>query len=101
MQVEHPPTLVQEPFVECRAVSNGMNRDLAVRSLEMAVAVRPPSRGLLSATFEACRKYRILAVNDDSCGQNLGLIIDAMVRIYGKPCGFDRIMALSSPAGPS
>ena len=52
----------------------------------------------LSDTFGACRKFRILAVNDDCCRENLALIadtsisgarvareLDALVRIYGKP----------------
>ena len=54
--------------------------------------------GSMSDTFGACRKFRILAVNDDCCRENLGLIadtsisgarvareLDALVRIYGKP----------------
>ena len=80
----------------------------------MPVPRRPnqrPSRGLqanrcraagsldfLSDTFGACRKFRILAVNDDCCRENLALIadtsisgarvaraLDALVRIHGKP----------------
>jgi len=52
----------------------------------------------LSDTFGACRKFRILAVNDDCCRENLALIADtsisgarvarepdALVRIYGRP----------------
>ncbi len=52
----------------------------------------------LSDNFGACRKFRILAVNDDCCRENLALIadtsisgarvareLDALVRIYGKP----------------
>ncbi len=52
----------------------------------------------LSDTFGACRKFRILAVNDDCCRENLCLVpdtsisgarvareLDALVRIYGKP----------------
>ena len=52
----------------------------------------------LSDTFGACRKFRILAVIDDCCRENLCLIadtsisgarvareLDALVRIYGKP----------------
>jgi len=56
------------------------------------------SLDFLSDTFGACRKFRILAVNDDCCRENLGLIADtsisgarvarepdALVRIYGEP----------------
>ena len=56
------------------------------------------SLDFLSDTFGACRKFRILAVNDDCCRENLALIadtsisgarvareLDALVRIYGKP----------------
>jgi len=54
------------------------------------------SLDFLSDTFGACRKFRILAVNDDCCRENLALIadtsipgarvargLDALVRIYG------------------
>ena len=63
--------------------------------------MRPNQRwslDFLSDTFGACRKFRILAVNDDCCRENLALIadtsisgarvareLDALVRIYGKP----------------
>jgi len=53
---------------------------------------------LLPDTFGACRKFRILPVNDDCCRETLGLIaetsisgarvareLDALVRIHGKP----------------
>ena len=53
---------------------------------------------LFRSTFGACRKFRILVVNDDCCRENLALIadtsisgarvareLDALVRIYGKP----------------
>jgi len=56
------------------------------------------SHGSMADTFGACRKFRILAVNDDCCRENLALIadtsisgarvareLDALVRIYGKP----------------
>jgi putative transposase len=56
------------------------------------------SLDFLSDTFGACRKFRILAVNDDCCRENLALIaetsmsgarvareLDSMVRIDGKP----------------
>ncbi|WP_156894287.1 IS3 family transposase [Rhodobacter xanthinilyticus] len=67
----------------------------------MPVPLRPNqwwSLDFLSDTFGACRKFRILAVNDDRCRENLALIadtsisgarvareLDALVRIYGKP----------------
>jgi len=67
----------------------------------MPVPLRPNQRwslDFLSDTFGACRKFRLLAVNDDCCRENLGLIadtsisgarvaleLDALVRIYGKP----------------
>ena len=67
----------------------------------MPVPLRPNQRwslDFLSDTFGACRKFRILAVNDDCCRENLALIadtsisgarvareLDALVRIYGKP----------------
>ena len=65
------------------------------------VPSRPNQRCSLdfpSDTFGACRKFRFLAVNDDCCRENLGLIadtsisgtrvareLDALVRVYGKP----------------
>jgi putative transposase len=67
----------------------------------MPVSLRPNQRWSLdfvSDTFGACRKFRILAVNDDCCRGNLCLVpdtsicgarvareLDALVRIYGKP----------------
>jgi putative transposase len=67
----------------------------------MPVPLRPNQRwslDFLSDRFVACRKFRILAVNDDCCRENLTLIadtsisgaraareLDAMVRIHGKP----------------
>ena len=67
----------------------------------MPVPQRPNQRwslDFLSDTFGACRKFRILAVNDDCCRENLGLIadtsisgervareLDAPVRVSGKP----------------
>ncbi|WP_323042712.1 IS3 family transposase [Gemmobacter sp.] len=67
----------------------------------MPVPLRPNQRwslDFLSDTFGTCRKFRILAVNDDCCRENLALIadtsisgarvareLDALVRIYGKP----------------
>lgn len=67
----------------------------------MPVPVRPNARwsmDFLSDTFGASRRFRILAVNDDCCRENLCLIadtsisgarvareLDALVRIYGKP----------------
>jgi putative transposase len=56
------------------------------------------SHGSISDTFGASRRFRILAVNDDCCRENLALIadtsisgarvareLDALVRLYGKP----------------
>jgi putative transposase len=67
----------------------------------MPVPLQPNQRwwlDLLSDTFGDCRKFRILAVNDDCCRENLCLIadtsisgarvareLDALVRVYGKP----------------
>lgn len=67
----------------------------------MPMPLRPNQRwslDFLSDTFGACRKFRILAVNDDCCRENLCLVpdtsisgarvareLDALVRIYGKP----------------
>ena len=66
----------------------------------MPMPLRPNQRwslDFLSDTFGACRKFRILAVNDDCCRENLGLVadtsisgarvareLDALIRIYGK-----------------
>lgn len=67
----------------------------------MPVPLLPNQRwslDFLADTFGACRRFRILAVNDDCCRENLALIadtsisgarvareLDALVRIYGKP----------------
>ncbi|WP_298856196.1 IS3 family transposase [uncultured Ruegeria sp.] len=67
----------------------------------MPEALRPGERwslDFLSDTFGASRRFRILAVNDDCCRENLCLMadtsisgarvareLDALVRIYGKP----------------
>jgi putative transposase len=67
----------------------------------MPTALRPNQRwsmDFVSDTFGASRKFRILAVNDDCCRENLSLIsdtslsgarvareLDALVRVYGKP----------------
>lgn len=67
----------------------------------MPVALQPGQRwslDFLSDTFGVSRKFRILAVNDDCCRENLCLMadtsisggrvareLDALVRIYGKP----------------
>lgn len=67
----------------------------------MPVALRLGERwslDFLSDTFGVSRKFRILAVNDDCCRENLCLMadtsisgarvareLDALVRIYGKP----------------
>ena len=67
----------------------------------MPVALQPSQRwslDFLSDTFGVPRKFRILAVNDDCCRENLCLMadtsisgarvareLDARVRVYGKP----------------
>ena len=67
----------------------------------MPVALQPGERwslDFLSDTFGVSRKFRILAVNDDCCRENLCLMadtsisgarvareLDALVRVYGKP----------------
>ena len=67
----------------------------------MPEALRPNQRwsmDFVSDTFGASRRFRILAVNDDCCRENLCLIadtsisgdrvtreLDALVRLYGKP----------------
>jgi len=67
----------------------------------MPVALRPGerwSRDFVSDTFGTLRKFRILAVNDDCCRENLCLMadtsisgarvareLDALVRVYGRP----------------
>ncbi len=67
----------------------------------MPVALQPGQRwslDFLADTFGASRKFRILAVNNDCCRENLCLMadtgisgarvareLDALVRIYGKP----------------
>jgi|TARA_B110000908_G_C10115743_1_gene385190 putative transposase len=67
----------------------------------MPVALRPGERWSLdfvSDTFDASRKFRMLAVNDDCCREKLCLMadtsisgarvareLDALVRVYGKP----------------
>ncbi len=67
----------------------------------MPEALRPNQRwsmDFVSDTFGPSRRFRILAVNDDCCRKNLGLVadtsvsgarvareLDAMVRLYGKP----------------
>ena len=67
----------------------------------MPEALKPGQRwslDFLSDTFGASRKFRILAVNDDCCRENLCLMadtsisgarvareLDALVRVYGKP----------------
>lgn len=69
----------------------------------MPEAARPNARwslDFLSDTFGASRRFRILAVNDDCCRENLCLVadtsisgarvareLDALVRVYGKPEG--------------
>jgi putative transposase len=67
----------------------------------MPIALRPGERWSLdfvSDIFGASRKFRMLAVNDDCCRENLCLMadtsisgarvareLDALVRVYGKP----------------
>jgi putative transposase len=67
----------------------------------MPAAARPNMRwsmDFLSDTFGASRRFRILAVNNDCCRENLCLVadtsisgarvareLDALVRLYGKP----------------
>lgn len=48
----------------------------------MPVPLRPNQRwslDFLSGTFEACRKFRILAVNADCCRENPSLIADTSI----------------------
>ncbi len=83
----------------------------------MPVALRPGVRWSLdfvSDTFGASRKFRMLAVNDDCCRENLCLMadtsisgarvsreLDALVRVYGKPSCIvsdnDRVHQLCDP----
>ena len=67
----------------------------------MPQALRPNQRwwmNFVSDTFRASLRFRILAVHDDCCRENLGLIadtsisgdcvtqeLDALARLYGKP----------------
>ena len=67
----------------------------------MPEALRPGERwslDFLSDTFGTSRRFRILAVNDDGCRENMCLVadtsisgarlareLDALVRLYGKP----------------
>ncbi len=88
------------------------------RDLPMPVVLRPGERWSLdfvSDTFGASRKFRMLAVNDDCCRENLCLMadtsisgarvareLDALVRIYGKPTCIvspSRDIAAQYPAG--
>ena len=78
----------------------GRKRARSSRS-PMPAALRPNQRwsmDFVSDTFGASRRFRILAVNDDCCRENLGLIadtsisgdrvtreLDTLVRLYGKP----------------
>ena len=73
----------------------------------MLVALRPGERWSLdfvSGSFGASHKFRMLAVNDDCCRENLCLMaytsisgaragqeLDALVRIYGKPAWLSQI----------
>ena len=83
--------------VRCR---RGRKRARGSRS-PMPQALLPNQRwsmDFVSDTFGASRRFRILAVNDDCCRENLALIadtsisgdrvtreLDALVRLYGKP----------------
>jgi len=83
----------------------------------MPVPLRPNQRwslDFLSDTFGACRKFRILAVNDDCCRKNLALIADTSIsgaRVAGNSMRWSGstanrlasslIMVPSSPARPS
>lgn len=78
----------------------GRKRACGSRS-PMPAALRPGQRwsmDFVSDTFGASRRFRILAVNDDCCRENLALVadtsisgarvareLDALVRLYGKP----------------
>lgn len=68
----------------------------------------------VSDTFGVSRRFRIFAMNDDGCRENLGLIadtsisgdrltreLDALVRLYGKPESIvtDNGTAFTSKAG--
>lgn len=71
------------------------------RGSRTPVPLRPSQRwspDFLSDTLGACRKFRILAVNDDCCRENLALVadtslsgarvapeLDALAGIHGKP----------------
>jgi putative transposase len=72
------------------------------------------ANGSMSDTFGACRRFRILAVNDDCCRENLALIADTSIsgaRVAGNSMRWSgstenrpassRTTAPSSPARPS
>ena len=79
----------------------------------MPEALRPNARwslDFLADTFGASRKFRILAVIDDCCRENLCLVadtsisglrvareLDALVRIYGRPDGIVSDRAIGTP----
>ena len=83
----------------------------------MPKALKPGERwslDFLSDTFGASRRFRILAVNDDCCRENLCLVADtsisgarvarelnALVRIYGKPASIvsDNVLCWEELAG--
>ena len=84
-----------DPFAIIALLLFYIHYQAAVRSLR-TITLLPDD--FLSDTFGACRKFRILAVNDDCCRENLSLTadtsisgtrvareLDALVRIYGKP----------------
>jgi len=84
-----------------RRIGVMLERKGMITRTPMPVALRPGERwslDFLADTFGASRKFRILAVNDDCCRENLCLMadtsisgarvareLDALVRIYGKP----------------
>jgi len=83
----------------------------------MPVPLAPGARwsmDFVSDTFGASRKFRILAINDDCCRENLFLIadtsisgarvareLDTLVRLYGKPACIvsDNVLSREAAAG--
>ena len=83
----------------------------------MPDTLRPGERwslDFLSDTFGASRRFRILAVNDDCCRENLCLMadtsisgarvarkLDALVRVYGRPASIvsDNVLCREILAG--
>ena len=52
------------------------------------------SLDLLLDTFRACRKFRILAVNDDCCRENLGLVADTSISGARVTRGLDALVRI-------